>query len=274
MIYQQAKNERALKLLACLLLSLGLSMELQAQGCLTALTNEQASQFGMSGGYDINLESGSDQFWIWSEANQQWTLGGFRARATGVAQGNQQIDIWPDQWTSNPATSGFCDPVVLAEGFKYLTHELLHFVCPQHSDKGNVVPKDDGMPESPGQPPDCNDINYAQNTAKEICDEISEAEACLADQECPGLTDDDGNEIVSRDDLPAYIVALNAQHQSIQDKFNNEGTADAAFGCNCPSGWSAGPSYPDCPPSETPNDCTSQDSAYPNNEVVPDCPPE
>lgn len=179
--------------------------------------------------------------------------------AAGSAQ-NPIIAIWPHALKIE--LGDFCSPAGLAAMFPTLAHELLHFVCPPH--EGAV-----------GDPPDCNDINYAFHAAAALCEELGRVVACLTNPQCIGLKDEEGNVFdgVPKADLKEYCKELKKAHAEMQANWNTADVAATAYNCNCgPTNWVPGTGYPNCPVmGPPPGGCASVADAYPENKVIPDC---
>jgi len=215
--------------------------------------------------------------WVPSaNGNGEWVQGSLRARnpdgTTGV------IIIYPATWETKAVD---CSPRGLAEAFKYLAHEVLHDVCPEHTPSGGppmVAGTSGERPEGPAPKPDCNDLNYAMHTADAICSLISIAAECLADcpkeDVCPPLKSPGGTAIEGTDTcdkIRDLCSELSKAHQGMQDKYNSPENAATAFACKCGAPpWSPGGTCPAMP--NPPDGCkASAAETYPGNEIIPDC---
>ena len=217
--------------------------------------------------------------WVPSSAGDgAWISGSMRASNLLVSP--DKILVFPGNWEHFD-----CTPQGFAEAFKIFAHEFIHNVCPMHAKKGTPELQDGAVgpkPTGAAPKPDCNDLNYAMQTAKAICDLIGNCAGCLVDcpkeDVCPPLLTAGGLAIEGTETcakIAELCKALSKAHSKMQTTFNTPGNASTAFNCKCGSSpWSPGASYPNCPPMPAPPaGCqgNTQDS-YPNNGVIPDCP--
>ncbi len=270
---------RAVLVVATLFVALGQATKAQSNACLDQLLNDIAGNIGAGPGYMINLQAGTIQRWMYKDG--KWVIGTYKGAAVGANPQNPgpNVNLWPEGFGGQyGGGANLCTPEFLGAIFPTLAHEMLHFLCPPHSDKGvGAGPLFDltKPPAASPTPPDCNDINYAVNSAMQVCDEIGAVGECCADEECEGLTDDNGDPIpgLERGNLKDYCKSLSDSYDKMQDRWNTEENANTAFGCNCPDPWDPGPGYANCPTMGSPPggcDGTAQD-AYPDNKVIPDC---
>ena len=248
-----------------------------AQDCLQQLANKVAAGVGAGPGYVIKPQSGTIQRWMYK--NGDWVIGTVMGVAVGANPQNPSpnINLWPQAF-NQPAGSNLCAADFLGKLFPVLVHEMLHFLCPPHSDSGVPASQLSDLtkkPTSTPTPPNCNDINYAVNSAKKTCEEIGKVAACCADPDCGGLKDASGNQIpgLERDKLKDYCKSLSESYSEMQERWNTEEIANIAFGCNCPTPWSPGAGYANCPTmGSPPGGCSGTAAdAYPGNKVIPDC---
>ncbi len=240
-----------------------------SSSCLSSLANRIASDLGLSGTYNVELQRADAWAWI-DDGNGGWKEAYAKGYAIGVHEGTTTIWVWPKRIGS--LAGGVCSPQFQGAAYIILAHELLHFVCPPHDVPDNPDPST--PPPTPPEPPDCNDLNYAIHSAAAVCGEIGRISGCCADMSASGCEDLDG---MSFSELQAYCAALKQAYGKAQDRFNDPENAETAFQCKCADGWEPGDEggggYPNCPPMPPPpGGCEGDAStAYPNNELIPDC---
>lgn len=255
------------------------TLQTPSGSCVSSLAQKIAAGNGMSGGpYTANLSGTTIKAWVHSGGH--WKIG----QLSGVAKGAKDQDpntngitIFYTAFGTSP--EGICSASALGDLFATLAHELLHFFCQPHEPVDGFDPLDTTKTPTHTPEPDCNDLNYAMNAAKDVCEEIGDVLECLSDPNCEGIKDDAGNVIpgLERENLQEYCKALAKSYKNMQDRYNTPENAQKAFECNCGQPpWTPGASYPNCPPMPPPpNGCQPTASqTYPDNKVIPDCPHE
>lgn len=272
-------------ILGSLVLALGSSLTAMTAGSAPTsdtpslaeeLTN-LASTLECCEGKSVLPKAGKIGAWHWDAEKREWTIKDYRGYAAGtlVDPPTGEIVLFSDVNGYDPDKPLSDQPGFLAECLRTLAHECLHFKCPPHEPPGADIPDGPPDPANPpqgeGRAPDCNDINYAFQTAKALCGQI-----CSIQEGGGPVTGSGGNPVPGTDTpdgLCAYCEALKHAHTAVQKRWNTAGNAQTAEDCACEAQgpWDPGDGYPDCPAfSVPPNGCDGL-PPYPDDKIIPDC---
>lgn len=200
----------------------------------------------------------NDQPGGWSSVTGVWEYVPLKGYASGVLSGGAEVTIFPDVFKDPVGSVGTnCSPPFLAETLMVLSHELLHFVCPVHSEKpgGGIAPPGSAEPTQQPTPPDCNDLNYAMNTAASVCSHAQMVADCLSDypdslddpipEACLDILPeeyrpDPSDTLAQRSTKKSFLIELlgdlKDEHAGMQNRWNSGQNAQTAFDCACGGG--------------------------------------
>jgi len=216
-------------------------------------------------------------------------MGSFKAKYETTIGGVLHVILYPDAMVTGsliltgPNGVGFkksflskddlanCTPKLLGYLVGILAHEALHAHCAPHGIPPAGLSDDEKAAYNL-----CNELNYALHAAEAVCGMI----AMIAAQGCQPPILDGGTPpmpilgLDDSEDVAEFCTALQSRYDTMQKGANTPAGASAAFDCACSMPpWSPGPMYSTCPsfPQPKSGDCTSVATAYPNDEVIPDC---